>query len=64
MLAGWIVMGSLTAIVSVLAGIVIAVQFIVIFVLLKRYLICGHTIICTHNHNTNMQWPGISVSLS
>ena len=47
MLAGWIVMGSLTAIVSVLAGIVITVLLIVIFVLLKRYL-CGHTILYVH----------------
>ena len=34
--AGWIVMGSLVAIVTVLAGIVITILLIVIFVLWKR----------------------------
>ena len=35
-LAGWIVMGSLAAIVAVLAGIVITILLIVIYVLWKR----------------------------
>ena len=35
-LAGWIVMGSLVAIVAVLAGIVITILLIVIYVLWKR----------------------------